>query len=122
MPVRFLHTSVLLALGLFLVALTAEAVDNQLKVWSPCIDKHESKSDCIEWAWFGECDKNPEFMHEQCKQSCGLCTPTPEEEGECQDHHSRCTDWAEKGNLQVNNLWYVYIICTQRLQWSVSTF
>ncbi len=53
MPIRFLPTSVLAALGLFLVALTADAAD-QLSVWTPCIDKHESKQECLEWAWYGE--------------------------------------------------------------------
>ena len=148
MPIRLFHSSVLAVLGLLLVALSANAVEDRLSIPTngACIDKHESKQECLEWAWYGEwyvhrkfeCTlsitivvsltiglafafvvirslKNPEFMHDQCRQSCGLCIPTPEEKGECQDHHPRCTEWAEKGNLHVNNLWYVPTIRARRL-------
>lgn len=29
--------------------------------------------DCASWATQGQCSGNPEYMHSQCKQSCGLC-------------------------------------------------
>lgn len=35
-----------------------------------CGDTNEQ---CREWAFFGECEKNPGFMHASCKDSCGLC-------------------------------------------------
>lgn len=35
-----------------------------------CGDSHEQ---CTEWAFFGECEKNPGFMNSTCKKSCGLC-------------------------------------------------
>ncbi len=52
-------------------------------------------------------------MHDQCRQSCGLCTPTKEEENECENYHQKCKDWAEKGNMKVDNLWYVHIFETE---------
>jgi len=71
---------------------------------SPCVDAYILKSECIEWAWWGECDKNKAFMHDQCRQSCGLCTPTEDEEEKCTNHLDTCTEWAEKGNKKVDNL------------------
>lgn len=72
----------------------------------PCVDKHSIKVQCIEWAWFGECDKNPQFMNDQCRQSCGLCSADSieSEEDTCQDWLTTCDEWAEKGNAQVDNL------------------
>lgn len=35
-----------------------------------CGDLNEQ---CTEWAFFGECEKNPAFMLETCKKSCGEC-------------------------------------------------
>lgn len=69
-----------------------------------CVDLYALKSECVEWAWWGECDKNKAFMHDQCRQSCGLCTPTEDEEETCQNYLDKCTEWAEKGNKQVDNL------------------
>ncbi len=37
-----------------------------------CEDSHEQ---CSEWAYFGECGKNPKFMDETCKKSCNKCPP-----------------------------------------------
>ena len=33
----------------------------------------DTYSDCIGWAGSGECASNPDFMHSQCRLSCGLC-------------------------------------------------
>ena len=33
----------------------------------------DTYSDCIGWAASGECASNPDFMHSQCRLSCGLC-------------------------------------------------
>ena len=45
-------------------------------------------------------DKNPEFMHDQCQLSCGLCTPA-----DCLDLAEagtrQCREWAWHGE------WYV---------------
>lgn len=35
-----------------------------------CKDEHEL---CGEWADMKECDRNPTYMHEACRLSCGLC-------------------------------------------------
>ena len=32
-----------------------------------------SDENCEAWAAGGECDKNPAYMHEACKASCGKC-------------------------------------------------
>jgi prolyl 4-hydroxylase len=37
-----------------------------------CGDKEEQ---CAEWAYFGECEKNPGFMAVSCRRSCKLCPP-----------------------------------------------
>ena len=40
----------------------------------PCEDIH---SECTGWVVRGECTKNPDFMHSQCRRGCGLCDPDP---------------------------------------------
>lgn len=78
----------------------------------PCVDTHAIKVQCMEWSWFGECIKNPEFMHDKCKQSCGLCpTDTLSKssavavgEDSCRNWLDTCEEWAEKGNKDVDNL------------------
>mmetsp|Transcript_5111 Transcript_5111/g.14850 ORF Transcript_5111/g.14850 Transcript_5111/m.14850 type:complete len:267 (-) Transcript_5111:261-1061(-) len=99
-----LASAAVVGLGLSPVA-TAAGVE-------PCVDLHEGKFQCKEWAWFGECIKNPAFMHTQCKKSCGLCssetasdsTESTASEDTCRNWHASCEDWAEKGNDQVDNL------------------
>ena len=41
---------------------------------STCVDDNAA---CSSWAASGECDKNPGYMHESCKKSCGICTDPP---------------------------------------------
>lgn len=36
-------------------------------------DCGDGNEQCTEWAFFGECEKNPGFMLTTCKKSCGLC-------------------------------------------------
>jgi len=83
-----------------------KAVDDKIiaSTLKPCVDKHALKTQCVEWAWFGECEKNKEFMHDQCRQSCGLCTPSEDEDQPCENYLDTCEEWAEKGNEQVDNL------------------
>ena len=38
-----------------------------------CVDDARYADDCPGWAGLGECDRNPEFMKETCKFSCGTC-------------------------------------------------
>lgn len=40
--------------------------------WGDCIDTNES---CQEWAFFGECEKNPKYMMFNCRKACKQCTP-----------------------------------------------
>ena len=37
---------------------------------SGCTDDHDN---CEAWAADGECAKNPQFMEEACRSSCGKC-------------------------------------------------
>ena len=40
------------------------------------IDPHcsDENFDCVVWAKAGECDKNPSYMYEACRSSCGVCS------------------------------------------------
>jgi len=74
-----------------------------------CKDLHDNVQ-CREWAWFGECDKNKEFMHDQCKQSCGLCKSIDDVDDVdddddifCKDAFHSCNEWAEHGKCE--GLW-----------------
>eukprot|EP00536_Pseudo-nitzschia_multiseries_P003474 jgi/Psemu1/185954/e_gw1.54.44.1 len=104
-----LASAAIIGLGLSSAAAKAIATDVEL-----CADTYKSKFQCKEWAWFGECFKNPEFMHLECKKSCGLCSAdTPSDStgvtnagATCRNWHASCDEWAEKGNSQVDNLWY----------------
>mmetsp|Transcript_58798 Transcript_58798/g.65845 ORF Transcript_58798/g.65845 Transcript_58798/m.65845 type:complete len:380 (+) Transcript_58798:44-1183(+) len=93
-----------------------------------CEDTHLNKVECKEWAWFGECEKNTDFMNKSCQKSCGLCPTTKkisrnassssssvavassssddDDDDECHDWFATCTEWAEKGNEKVDNLCY----------------
>jgi len=48
-----------------------------------CVDQH---THCIDWALSGECERDPEFMHQGCRASCTLCPSTS-----CHDQHSVCS-------------------------------
>lgn len=37
---------------------------------SECVDEHDR---CRDWASMGECDKNPTYMKNHCRVSCGTC-------------------------------------------------
>lgn len=54
---------------------------------------------CREWAWHGECLNNPTFMEAQCRQSCGICQSTKEEDDPsiCEDAFDSCKGWASQG-------------------------
>ena len=36
----------------------------------------DADAECVAWARDGECSRNPEYMHAECRKSCGLCRPT----------------------------------------------
>ena len=42
----------------------------QRAAWGDCVDAHH---DCVAWASIGECQKNPQFMLQQCRAACGAC-------------------------------------------------
>ena len=69
--------STILLLSLYLIANTVA-------------DNHEN---CQYWAEEGECDKNPTYMLENCKESCRKVSTVSDE---------RCQLWAEGGDCDKN--------------------
>mmetsp|Transcript_25481 Transcript_25481/g.38477 ORF Transcript_25481/g.38477 Transcript_25481/m.38477 type:complete len:494 (-) Transcript_25481:153-1634(-) len=69
-----------------------------------CVDKNVK---CLLWAERGECSKNQNYMHENCMQSCEICSnyliTVSEPDEECNDHHQLCKDWAEAGECVAND-------------------
>mmetsp|Transcript_3048 Transcript_3048/g.6567 ORF Transcript_3048/g.6567 Transcript_3048/m.6567 type:complete len:293 (+) Transcript_3048:66-944(+) len=92
----------------------------EIKNGEPCLDTHPIIVQCMEWAWYGECIKNPAFMHDQCKKSCSLCPSDStgdvavaetvgsddddDDDDSCRNWLDTCEEWAEKGNKDVDNL------------------
>ena len=59
-----------------------------------CSDDHES---CGDFALRGECLANPDWMHENCRRSCGLCSLDEiDDDEDCNDMHSNCPTWASR--------------------------
>ncbi|KAL7633442.1 UNVERIFIED_CONTAM: hypothetical protein RMT77_016313 [Armadillidium vulgare] len=54
-----------------------------------CIDSNEF---CSYWSSNGECDKNPAWMHNNCKKSCNKCNE------ECKNDNLNCDSWAKEGH------------------------
>lgn len=50
---------------------SAEIARRERGQW--CVDLNQN---CLNWARRGECHSNPDFMRDECSQSCGLCGPT----------------------------------------------
>jgi len=50
---------------------------------SECFDDDEN---CEDWADAGECEDNPEFMIDNCRESCNVCVATDEEMGNVEQH------------------------------------
>ena len=48
------------------IRLTVAGADN-------CVDNNDQ---CHGWASIGECEKNPNYMLNNCKLSCNVCTPS----------------------------------------------
>ncbi|KAK3603705.1 hypothetical protein CHS0354_023311 [Potamilus streckersoni] len=97
-----------------------------------CLNIHESWQ-CYVWAFQGECEKNPRFMHEGCKKACGMCgtkestknnnhittwswqwicifsglCPKEWTIGICQDVYpqDKCQRWEENGDCITNDKW-----------------
>eukprot|EP00980_Cylindrotheca_fusiformis_P010143 scaffold2253_cov119-Cylindrotheca_fusiformis.AAC.18 len=62
-----------------------------------CEDTHES---CPYWAAAGECEKNPNYMHNNCMLSCGKCPG--KRISSCRDDHEDCEKWADGLECEIN--------------------
>ncbi|XP_077867604.1 zinc metalloproteinase nas-6-like [Saccoglossus kowalevskii] len=71
-----------------------------------CVDTNER---CASWAADGECQANPTYMLENCKQSCAEC-PSSVVPADCIDHNDMCDDWARRGEC-VKNPNYMHSSC-----------
>ncbi|KAK5973297.1 hypothetical protein GCK32_009868, partial [Trichostrongylus colubriformis] len=60
---------------------------------------------CAPWAATGECSRNPGYMTEWCKASCGICRTQYRLVDDCSDRHVNCKGWANAGECQSNTLW-----------------
>jgi hypothetical protein len=72
-------------------------IDDVLPQEPACEDKY---SDCKFWASIEECDKNPEWMLENCPASCNKC-PHGENGNDFADADPMCKSWAD--NNECNN-------------------
>ena len=62
---------------------TAAPTAAPIQPTSGCTDLNK---DCVKWSNIGECDKNPDYMHQYCKKSCGKCStaaPTTSTKNNC---------------------------------------
>jgi len=59
--------------------------------------KDSNHHSCQRWAREGECEKNPGYMHGECRASCRLCQSTA-----CHDDHASCAAWAQQGECGNN--------------------
>ena len=65
----------------------------------------DKENDCYGWALKGECEKNPEWMRDNCATSCASSaayTPPPPAPS---DREADCHGWAEKGECERNPKW-----------------
>lgn len=58
-----------------------DAAGRALLAPPPPPDCRDDDEMCAEWAFFGECAKNPGFMRAGCRLSCGACRREGEERG-----------------------------------------
>ena len=68
-----LLTVVLLGIGTSLALEQTVGVDGTTATATPQQCKDTEKDSCKLWAEMGECEKNPEYMLQHCKKSCGAC-------------------------------------------------
>jgi hypothetical protein len=57
-----------------------------------CVDEYDCNKD---WVNDGECETNPEFIHVNCRKSCGKCIG-------CQHNHDDFSLWAKQGECHNN--------------------
>ena len=70
---------------------------------STCVDGNPEN--CKTWAEDGECEKNPAYMRESCKRSCGMCGgfKKPNVRKGCNDEEGyECEQRAAKGECHSN--------------------
>ncbi|KAL6728352.1 hypothetical protein Aduo_010132 [Ancylostoma duodenale] len=61
---------------------------------------------CGPWAARGECSRNPSFMLNSCKASCGVCIPkTYDLNKGCSNRHKNCARMASNGDCQSKTSW-----------------
>ncbi|KAL8578341.1 hypothetical protein ACOMHN_031715 [Nucella lapillus] len=65
-----------------------------------CEDASQS---CENWARFGQCDINPEYMERHCRKSCGICGNSDiKPVSTCEDQNPNCKDWANADHCRIN--------------------
>ena len=67
----------------------------------------DSNRACVSWATSGECERNAEYMAEQCPKACKMCTDGDDAQDEasgCRDLASErdCQYWSTMGECEVN--------------------
>mmetsp|Transcript_28175 Transcript_28175/g.62878 ORF Transcript_28175/g.62878 Transcript_28175/m.62878 type:complete len:325 (+) Transcript_28175:302-1276(+) len=56
--------------------------------------------ECGEWAAWGECESNRDYMRLKCPVACGACgAPEP---SSCSDQYQECEEWAGRGECDKN--------------------
>ena len=99
------------------------ATNMAAQVDKECVDYHAS---CKTWHAQGECERNPQYMREQCAASCGTChadktvtdatdqardatagaaatgAATVKADPSCSDELGDCTSWAAAGECTAN--------------------
>ncbi|XP_070182065.1 zinc metalloproteinase nas-15-like isoform X2 [Littorina saxatilis] len=84
----------------------------------PCVNKKGDKP-CEDWASYGECKNNPDYMNNHCAKACGMCSDDPKVGGEqdtegttikagtCYNDYGDiiCEDWASNDECKKNVDW-----------------
>ncbi|XP_042894037.1 putative tyrosinase-like protein tyr-3 [Penaeus japonicus] len=66
-----------------------------------CSDSHKH---CGTWAAAGECERNPDWMVNNCQKSCKTCGK------ECSDSNNFCKEWSKMGEC-TRNAPYMSLFC-----------
>lgn len=83
-----------------------------------CEDSETYTEKCIEWASWGECERNPGFMAGNCPLTCKKCTPDPNvpkpikpsfpnPDYNCTDVYPKCYEWAKSGGCRADNAYFM---------------
>ncbi|CAL1543600.1 unnamed protein product [Lymnaea stagnalis] len=80
-----------------------------------------TNDNCEKWAKTGECENNPTWMINNCRQACGKC-----DDGTCKNFYDdvQCTIWAQKLECLSNSEWmskHCALACGRGLCESVAT-